>query len=43
LRLLAFILRASQVNSEILCAGIATYLLLGLLWAFAYLLVDRLD
>lgn len=42
LRLLGFILRAPRVNSEILCAGVATYLLLGLLWAFAYRLVDRL-
>ncbi|MDG4596014.1 MAG: potassium channel family protein [Candidatus Contendobacter sp.] len=40
--LLGFILRAPRVNSEILCAGVATYLLLGLLWAFAYLLVERL-
>ncbi|MDS4032340.1 MAG: ion channel [Candidatus Contendobacter sp.] len=42
LRLLDFILRAPRVNAEILCAGVATYLLLGLLWAFAYLLVERL-
>lgn len=41
LRLLNFILKAPQVNSDILCAGVATYLLLGLLWAFAYRLVDR--
>ena len=42
LRLSNFILRAPRVNSEILRAGVATYLLLGLLWAFAYQLVDRL-
>lgn len=42
LRLLKFILQAPRVNSEILCAGVATYLLLGLLWAFAYLLTDQL-
>ena len=42
LRLLGFILHAPRVNSDILCAGVATYLLLGLLWAFAYLLVDWL-
>ncbi|MCU0807263.1 MAG: potassium channel family protein [Candidatus Contendobacter sp.] len=29
-------------ETVILCAGVATYLLLGLLWAFAYQLVDRL-
>ena len=33
---LAFILRAPRVNSEVLCAGVSTYLLLGLLWSFAY-------
>src|SRR5262245_33038066 len=41
-RLLGFILRAPRVNSEVLCAGIATYLMLGLLWTFAYALVARL-
>jgi hypothetical protein len=40
--LLGFILRAPQVNSEILCAGAATYLMLGWMWAFAYTLVARL-
>ena len=39
--LLRFILSASKVDTEVLCAGIATYLTLGLLWAFAYLLVSR--
>jgi hypothetical protein len=38
LNLLLFVLRAPRVNSEVLCAGVASYLLLGLLWAFAYLL-----
>lgn len=42
-QLLRFILRASQVDSEVLCAGIATYLTLGLLWTFAYVLVSRLS
>jgi hypothetical protein len=37
--LLLFILRASFVNAQVLCAGIATYLLLGMAWMFAYLLV----
>ncbi len=40
-QLLRFILRASQVDAEVLCAGIATYLTLGLLWTFAYVLVSR--
>jgi hypothetical protein len=39
---LRFILRAPRVNSEVLCAGISIYLLLGLLWTFAYILVARL-
>ena len=39
--LLGFILRASRVNSEILCAGVTTYLMLGWLWAFAYTLAAR--
>jgi hypothetical protein len=36
--LLLFVLRAPRVNSEVLCAGVSSYLLLGLLWAFAYML-----
>lgn len=40
--LLWFVLRAPRVNSEVLCAGLSNYLLLGLIWSFAYLLVDRL-
>jgi hypothetical protein len=42
IHLLRFILRAPRVTSEVLYAGIATYLMLGVLWAFAYLLVARL-
>ena len=37
-QLLRFVLRAPRVNSEVLCASIAVYLLLGLTWAFAYVL-----
>lgn len=40
--LLRFILRAPRVTTEVLYAGIATYLMLGLLWAFAYVLVNRM-
>lgn len=40
--LMRFILRAPRVDSEVLCAGISTYLLLGLLWAFGYNLVGCL-
>jgi hypothetical protein len=40
--LLRFILRASRVNREVLCAGISAYLLCGLLWTLAYVLVGKL-
>lgn len=40
--LFKFILLAPRVDSEVLCAGVATFLTLALLWAFAYVLVDRL-
>ena len=42
LEFLRFIVRAPRVDFGVLCAGIATYLMLGLLWSFAYSLVDRL-
>jgi hypothetical protein len=42
LTLFRFVFRSPRVNSEVLCAGIAGYLMLGLLWAFAYILVARL-
>lgn len=41
--LLEFIARAPRVNSEVLCAGIAVYLLMGLIWSLAYTLVASLD
>lgn len=37
--LLGFIMRAERVNSEVLCAAVATYLMLGILWAMAYELI----
>ena len=43
INLLGFILRAPQVNSDVLCAGISIYLLLGVIWAIAYRLVDALN
>lgn len=42
-QLLRFILRTPRVSTEVLCAGISAYLLMGILWAFAYFLVDRLS
>lgn len=43
LQLLGFILTSPRVNAEVLCAGVSTYLLLGLMWAFAYELIGRLN
>jgi len=40
--LLRFILRAPLVTMEVLCASIAAYLMLGLMWTVAYWLVDQL-
>src|SRR5664279_573681 len=40
-QLLHFILRAPRVDANVLCAGISGYLMLGLLWVPAYLLVAR--
>jgi hypothetical protein len=34
-----FILCAPRVDSEVLCAGISTYLMLGLFWSFSYSMV----
>jgi hypothetical protein len=40
--LLGFIFRAPSVDVEVLCASISAYLMLGLMWAMAYWLVDQL-
>jgi voltage-gated potassium channel len=42
-QLLRFIVYAPRVDSEVLCASIAGYLLSGLAWSIAYSLLDRLD
>lgn len=39
---LRFILRAPRVNAEVMYAGISVYLLLGLSWMIAYVIVARL-
>ena len=39
--LLRFVLRAPSVNTEVLCASISAYLMLGLLWTVAYWLVAQ--
>ncbi len=43
MHMLRFILRAPKVNEEVLCAAIATFLLLGVLWAFGYMLAGILS
>jgi hypothetical protein len=43
INILRFILRAPRVDSEVLCASIAAYLSLGLLWALAYHLIASLN
>lgn len=40
--LLHFVLTAVEVNFEVLCGSISAFLLLGLLWTFAYWLVAEL-
>jgi voltage-gated potassium channel len=42
-QLLRFIVYAPRVNSEVLCAAVAGYLLSGLAWSLAYALLGRLD
>jgi hypothetical protein len=40
-QLLRFIARATSVNSEVMCAGISAYLMLGILWTAAYRMVSQ--
>jgi Ion channel len=40
--LLRFVLNARSVNTEVLCASISAYLLLGLLWTLGYWLIAEL-
>ena len=39
---LAFVMRAKAVSADVLCTGVAAFFLIALLWALAYILVDRL-
>lgn len=43
LQLMVFIFRAPRVDSEVLSAGIAGYLLLVIIWATLYLLISKLQ
>lgn len=40
---LRFILLAGDVNVHVLCAGVTTFLMLGLAWCFSYLLLESMD
>jgi hypothetical protein len=40
-QLLRFILRARRVNSEVMCAAISGYLMLGIFWTAAYRMVSQ--
>jgi hypothetical protein len=42
-QLLRFIQRSTRVNSEVMCAGISAYLMLGILWTSAFLMVSQLN
>jgi hypothetical protein len=41
--LLRHIVRAQRVDADAVCAGISAYLLIGLAFMFAYLLVERIE
>lgn len=41
--LLRYILAASKIDSEVLCAGVSVYLMIALLWAVIYTLVARIS
>ena len=43
IELLRFILRSTSVNSEVMCAGISGYLMLGILWTSTYLMISQLN
>ena len=38
-----FVQRARRVDAQVLCAGISIYLLLGLLWAITYMLLEEIS
>lgn len=42
-KMLRYILRASQVNAEVVCAGISVYLLIGLMWGLIYKLLGDMN
>jgi hypothetical protein len=43
IELLRYVMRAPRVTSDVLCAAIATYILMGLAWSAAYLLESHAE
>jgi hypothetical protein len=43
INILRFIMRASRVNAEVVCAGISVYLLIAIMWAMIYKLLGDID
>jgi hypothetical protein len=41
--MLGFIMKAPRVNTEVLSAGIVVFLMIGLIWAFGYLMIGDLS
>jgi hypothetical protein len=41
--ILHYIMRASRVNAEVICAGISAYLLIAIMWSMVYKLVGDID
>lgn len=41
--ILRYIMRASRVNAEVVCAGISVYLLIAIMWAMVYKLLGDVD
>jgi hypothetical protein len=41
--ILRYIMRASRVNAEVVCAGISVYLLIAIMWAMVYKLLGDID
>jgi len=42
-QLLRYVLRASLVNAEVLCAGISAYIMLAIFWTPAYMMVSEFN
>jgi voltage-gated potassium channel len=43
MQIVRFILRTPRVDANVLCAGLSGYLILGLLWVPAYMIINSMD